>query len=112
MNASHSFIVRHSVTIHLTAWSVFFVSLVLDGYLDLPAPFSVPFSAYVVLIGAPFVILTSVASRTADISQSKSLQKYIRMSPWLAGGWWCFTVFLFVAELASNAQMRSLLYQR
>jgi hypothetical protein len=110
MSASHSFFVRHSVTIHLTAWSIFIVSLVLDGFFDLPHPFSVPFSVYVVLVGAPFVIATSLASRTPDISQPKSLQRFIRISPWLAGGWWLFGVFMFVAELVEATRMRDILH--
>jgi succinate-acetate transporter protein len=85
---------------------------VVDVYLDLPAPFSVPLSAYVVLVGAPLLIAVSLRAPVLDASRPKSLQNFIRFLPWLLSGWWCFTAFLFVVTLVSNAHVKSILFHR
>ena len=90
MRAIRSFLARHSVAIQLTGWGVFIISTALEGYLDLPSPFSVPLAAYVILVGVPFVIAASLAAPAPNTSLPKSLRNVIAVSPWLLGGWWCF----------------------
>jgi hypothetical protein len=110
MRATETFFARHSLAIQLTGCVVIIIACVLDAYLDFPAPFSVPLSAYVVLVGAPLLIVVSLRAPMLDESRPKSLRNFIRLLPWLLGGWWCFTVFLFVATLVSNAHVRNILY--
>jgi hypothetical protein len=81
MRAIRSFLARHSVAIQLTGWGVFIISTALEGYLDLPSPFSVPLAAYVILVGVPFVIAASLAAPAPDTSLPKSLRNVIRDFP-------------------------------
>lgn len=110
MQASQSFFARHSATIQLVGWAVFFISTVLEGYLDLPHAFTVPIAAYMILIGAPFVIAAALVAPPPAAQSPKSLRLFLRVSPWLLGGWWCFAVFLFVASIVEAAHMRGILW--
>jgi len=112
MRTIRLFLAHHSVAIQLAGWSIIIVLTIVDGYFDLPASLSVPFSAYVVLIGAPIMITASVLSPAPDNSLPKSLQNFIRCSPWFLGGWWCFCVFLLVLTVVEAAHTRSILIQR
>src|SRR5581483_3174675 len=110
MSASHTFIARHLVAIHLVAWSVFIGLIILDGYFDLPHPLSVPFSAYVVLVGAPFIIAISFRRPAPDISLPESLRRFIRFSPLGLGGLWIVCVAVVIAGIVGDIQIRNILH--
>lgn len=110
MRASHPFIARHLIAVHIAAWSVCVILFVVDGYFDLPHPLSVPFSAYAVLIGAPFIIVTSFGAPAPLASLPDSLRNFIRLSPWGFGALWFFCVFVFVAEIVEGIQIRNILH--
>jgi hypothetical protein len=106
------FLASHPVAIQAVGWSVLIATTVLDGYLDLPHPFSVPLSAYLVLVGAPFLIAASLSASSLDPSRPKSLRNFIRASPWMLGTLWLLAAFLLVGGLVSTAQMNAILHQR
>jgi len=54
------FLTRHPVSVQVTGWCVLVMAVVLDGYLNLPKPFSVPLSVYVALVGAPLIVAASL----------------------------------------------------
>ena len=110
MSASHPFIARHLVAIHLAAWSIFIGLIVVDGYFDLPHPLSVPFSAYVVLVGVPFIIAVTFRRLAPDISLPESLRRFIRFSPFGLGGLWLICVAILIAGIVGGIQVRSILH--
>jgi hypothetical protein len=110
MRASHPFIARHLIAIHVAAWSVCIVLFVMDGFLDLPHPLSVPFSAFAILVGAPIVIFMSLGAPPPSPTLPESLRNFIRLSPWGFGALWGFSVFIFVTAIVEYNQMRNLLH--
>lgn len=112
MKSIRPFLGSHSVEIQAVGWCVFIVAAVLDGYLDLPHPFSVPLSAYLVLVGAPLLIAASLSVSSLDSPRPKSLRNFIRASPWMLGSLWVLAAFLLVGGLVSSTQMDVILHQR
>jgi len=110
MRASQSFIARHLIAIHLVTWGVFIALVILDGYFDLPHPFSVPVSACVILVGAPFIIVISFGTPAPDASLPQSLRNFIRFSPWAFGALWLVCVSILVAEIVGDIRIRSILH--
>ena len=110
MSASQPFIARHLVAIHLAAWGIFISLIIVDGYFDLPDPFSVPFSAYFVLVGVPIVIAATLRRSAPSISLPESLRRFIRFSPFGLAGLWLISVVIIVAGIVGGIQVRSILH--
>jgi hypothetical protein len=110
MRASHPFIARHLIAIHIAAWTVCVFLFLVDAYLDLPHPLSVPFSAYAILIGAPLIIVTSFGAPPPAPSLPQSLRNFMRLSPWGFGALWGFCIFVVVAEIVGDIRIRNILH--
>jgi len=106
MSAIRLFLARHPLSVQMTGWCVLLLAAVLDGYLSLPRPLSVPLSVYVALVGAPLVLAASFAASTPDASLPKSLRSFIRASPWLLGLLWFLAVCLVAVGIFETAVLR------
>jgi hypothetical protein len=113
MSASQSFFARHLIVIHVATWISVIALGVSEGYflLDLPHPFSVPFTVYISLVGLPFIIIPSFRATTPSVSLESS-RKFIRISPWFLTVLWLCFAFVLIAGIIGDIQMRSILQSK
>ncbi len=68
MSASPSFFTRRLFRIHAATWIAVLALFLVEGYIDLPHPYSVPFTVFIVLVALPFIIIPSFRAPAPDIS--------------------------------------------
>jgi len=109
MSKNHSLDSRHFAAIHFVAWGVLIGLIALDGNLDLPQLFSVPVSAYAVLIGVPLVVAMSFRRPVPTNTSPELLRRFLHFSPFGLTGLWLISVVIALSAMLGHQQVKDIL---